>query len=140
VLWSISLSYGQGHPKLEKIPEAEIDLMKLEKVRTLCDALLTAQKKGGYYQLTSDEADEKMVSGLDEQLQKRSYFKFRSAFGDYRSLELDHALRMNNGALYVIYRFKGHFDPRANVEIRAVIDAQDKLAGFFVVPWRDKMN
>jgi len=32
VLWSISLSYGQGHPKLEKIPEAEMDLMKLEKV------------------------------------------------------------------------------------------------------------
>ena len=43
------------------------------------------------------------------------------------------------GPHYEIYRFKGNFDLNADVEIRTVLDAEGKLAGFFVKPWKDSL-
>jgi hypothetical protein len=76
---------------------------------------------------------------LDENLQKQSYRQIRSAFGDYQGLDFHQLLESSSGALYKIYRFKGQFSPGAEVEVRAVLDTENKLAGFFVTSWKDSL-
>lgn len=49
------------------------------------------------------------------------------------------ALKPNDGTLLEIYRFKGKFSSSANIEVRTVLDGENKLAGFFVKKWKDKI-
>jgi hypothetical protein len=48
-------------------------------------------------------------------------------------------MKPTDGTLFEIYRFRGKFNPGAEVEVRTVLDADGKLAGFFVKPWHDAM-
>ena len=98
-----------------------------------------SQKDGGFYALSEEEATEKMLPGLDESLQKKSYQQIKSAFGDYQDLSFNHMMKPIDGTLYEIYRFKGNFKSGVEVEIRTVLDAHGKLAGFFVKPWKENL-
>ncbi len=137
VILALLLSSCRQESKFVWVDDSEIDPEKLAFVTELSKKMLDAQKAGGHYPLSKEEATPKMAEALDEQLQKKSYEQIRSAFGDYRNLEFHHMEKPKDGSLYEIYRFKGSFDPKANVEVRATLDANGKLAGFFVRPWRD---
>ncbi len=140
LVWLLSISLiasCQSSSKYEKVDQAEINQVRLEFATKLGENILIAQKNGGYYSLTSDEADEKMISGLNENLQKKAYEQIKSAFGEYQGLEFDHVMKPSDGTLYEIYRFRGKFNPEAKAEVRIVLNADGKLAGFFVKPWRD---
>ena len=128
----------QSEPKFVRVDDSEVDQAHLEIATELSKAMLTAQKAGGYYKLTNKEATEAMVYGLSRSLQKRSYKQIKIAFGDYRDLHFDHMMRPTDGTLFEVYRFRGEFNPGAEVEVRTVLDANGRLAGFFVKPWRDK--
>jgi len=129
----------QSDPKYIKVDASEIEKDRLEIALNLSKNILSAQKEGGFYELSDKEATPKMKSGLDESLQKQSYQQIKSAFGEYQDLDFDHMMKPVDGTLYEIYRFKGKFNPDANVEVRAVLDAEGRLAGFFVKPWKDNL-
>ncbi len=122
-----------------QIEESEWNQEEIETARVLSDNMLSAQKNGGYYSLTSDEATPQMVEGLNESVQKDSYKTIKKLFGDYKDLEFEMLMASRGGDTYKIYRFKGVFESEADVEVRAVLDDKGKLAGFFVKPWRDTL-
>ncbi len=126
----------QFQQKFEKVDAAAVDQAKLEHATTLTQNLLLEQRKGGYYELIPEEATSAMISGLNERRQKKSYAEIRKMFGDYKSISFDHMMHSTTGVYLEIYRFKGDFDlSDAEIEVRAVFDADQKLAGFFVRPW-----
>ncbi|MGB5237809.1 MAG: hypothetical protein WBM43_01945 [Flavobacteriaceae bacterium] len=139
--FSIFLLFGiiagcQSQQKFEEVDAAEVDQAKLEMAANLTENLLSEQKKGGFYELTAEEATSAMISGLGERRQKKSYKQIKKMFGDYKSIRFNHMMRSTTGAYLEIYRFKGDFDQSENeLEVRAVFDADQKLAGFFVRPW-----
>ncbi len=134
-----SFASCQSPSKYEKADASDIEQERLDFAKRISDQLLSAQAKGGFYQLTEEEADSKMISGLDEALQRKSYQQINGAFGAYQGLTFDHLMRPTDGTLYEIYRFKGRFNPKAEVEVRTILNADGKLAGFFVKPWRDEL-
>ncbi len=61
-------------------------------------------------------------------------------FGDYQDLKFE-SLKIypKNGESFDIYRFKGAFEKNKEVEVRAVLNKQGKLSGFFIKPWNDNL-
>ncbi len=130
---------GCKESEYNTVPAADIDQRVLSKAALLSQNILNKQKAGSYYAFSKKDATQAMISGLDEDKQKSAYENIRSALGDFRTLSFHEALTMKDGTAYTIYRFKGTFGEDRIGEIRAVLDAQEKLAGFFVKPWKDKL-
>ena len=129
----------QSDSKFIRVDNSEVDQTRLAFATTISKSILMSQKDRGFYALSEEEATEKMLPGLDESLQKKSYQQIKSAFGDYQDLSFNHMMKPIDGTLYEIYRFKGNFKSGVEVEIRTVLDAHGKLAGFFVKPWKENL-
>jgi hypothetical protein len=137
---ALLLSCSAGcQSKFVKVGDSDINKARLVFATDLSKKILSAQKGGGFYNLSEVEASPEMKSALNESLQKKSYQQIKSAFGDYQDLTFDHLMKPTDGTLFEIYRFRGKFNPGADVEVRTVLDADGKLAGFFVKPWHDAM-
>jgi len=88
-----------------------------------------------------DEATAAMRSGLTPEKQKEAYETIKGMFGDFQSMEYVETCIPTDGSLLVIYRFKGHFSKsKARPEIRVVMDGEGKLAGFWIKPWRARVQ
>lgn len=111
----------------------------MEFAQSISEKILNAQKNGGFYKLSNEEATDKMILGLNENLQKASYQHIKTIFGDYKSLELDTVVKLNKDKVYKIYRFRGNFEKTDEVEVRSVLDSNGRLAGFFVIPWKENL-
>lgn len=137
MLFAFNISFGQSKVKYEEAKTTEIDQDRLNFAKTITKNILEAQSKGSFYKLDEEVATKEMVLGLDELKQKQSYDMVKNMFGNYNGITFEHMKRPLDGTLYEMYRFKGQFDPRANVEVRTVLDASGRLAGFFVLPWKE---
>ena len=135
------LTFCQQNPKFEKVDSTAIDKEKLSFVTELADKIFIAQQQGGFYSLQEPEATPEMIEGLNEKVQKQSYMQIEMLYGAYKSLEFDHLMKSKSEPVYELYRFRGHFKTEeAKVEVRAVLNAEGKLGGFFVRPWRDEIE
>lgn len=139
ISFNLVLSSCQSQTDYIKVSESEIDQEELNFAKDLSHKILTEQKKGGYYNLTENEATSKMAEGLNESLQKASYKKIKALFGDYKDLKFESLMIGTKGNKFKIYRFKGVFDSGSDVEVRAVLNNKRKLAGFFIKPWKETL-
>lgn len=112
---------------------------QIEFAKKISDKILNAQKNDNFYELSDNEATKNMVNGLNTSVQKSSYAQIKSLYGDYNNLEFHSVEHINRGEDYAIFRFKGEFESGLDIEIRAVLNKEVKLAGFFVKPWQDKL-
>jgi hypothetical protein len=117
----------------------EIDKEEFNFAKGLSQKILNEQKKGGFYNLSENEATPQMSEGLNESLQKKSYAKIKSLYGDYRDLNFESLMIGSRGYKYRIYRFKGDFESGSDIEVRAVLNQNKKLAGFFIKPWKEEL-
>ena len=139
VMLNFFTSSCKSDPKFIRVDRSEVDQRRLAFATTISNDILMAQKEGGFYAFKVEEATEKMLSSLDESLQRKSYQQLKGALGDYQDLSLYHMMKPNDGTSYEIYRFNENFKPGVKVEIRTVLDANGKLAGFFVKPWNNNL-
>jgi hypothetical protein len=131
---------SQAETQYERIPAADINPQRLAFVSNLADRILTAQQGGGYYMLTAQEADVAMRTGLTEAVQKQAYAQLKRSFGEYQGLIFDELLLPTEGTAFEIYRFRGQFGANGSgVEIRAVLNPEGKLAGFYYKPWQNRL-
>ncbi len=126
--------------RFRKLPESEVDAeMKLAAERIATD-ILESQRDGRFEPL-GDEATLAMCSALTPEKQKEAYETIKGMFGDFQSMEYVETWVPTDGSLLVIYRFKGHFSKsKARPEIRIVMDGGGRLAGFWIKPWRAKVQ
>lgn len=101
---------------------------------------MTAQRNGSYYQF-KDEAVDIFKNSLTAENQKAGYKQLKDNFGDFKSLEYAETWIQKNNANFKICRFKGNFDKsNRKLEIRVILNGQDKIAGFWIRPWSDMLN
>ncbi|WP_343485769.1 hypothetical protein [Allomuricauda sp. d1] len=139
VLIFFALTSVSCQTKYIEVDETEIDRETLELARNLSNKILTEQRNGGFYSLNEKEATTQMINGLSESVQKESYKTIKNLFGDYEGLKFESLMVGTDEKNYMIYRFMGDFESNAAIEIRTVLDAENKLAGFFIKPWSDKL-
>jgi len=136
VLTSVSC---QSQTDFVKVDKSKVDKEQFELVKNLTDQILTEQKNGGYYSLSDNEATVQMIEGLSESVQKESYVTIKNLFGDYQGLSFESLMESTDENKYKIYRFKGNFETSSDVEVRAVLNKEGKLAGFYIKPWNEKL-
>lgn len=122
----------------KKIDPGQISQETLNSITQLVDKIMSGQKSGNCYLLTSEEASDEMVKAFTSDVQKQSYETLQQNLGDYSGIRFVEAI---NYSSYVIYRFKATFSKSDDKpEIRAVLNKEGKLGGLWVRPWKDEMD
>lgn len=126
---------------LRKLTDKEIDPARVEMSRNFAENYLNASKKGTYYQF-ADEAVDAVKSQLGVENQKIVYSQLKAAFGDFLSLSYAETWAQGSGTNSLnIVRFRSVFEKaQQTLEVRVVLDAYGKIAGFFITPWKDNLN
>jgi hypothetical protein len=129
--------YGQFIP----IKSNKIDEKSMNAAVQLAEKLLNGMKEGSIYLLTNEEATEAMAKGLTAETQESVYARIKEENGDFVSLNFTAALKPENDKSLTIYRFRGEFEKiKDGPEIRVVMNKDLKLAGFWILPWRDDIQ
>lgn len=130
-------SYAQGY---EKLKDPDVIPAKIEIAKKFTTNYLTTQRNGSYYQF-KDEAVDIIKNSLTAENQKAGYKQLKDNFGDFKSLEYAETWIQKNNSNFKIYRFKGNFDKsNRKLEIRVILNEEDKIAGFWIRPWSDMLN
>lgn len=136
----VTLTFCQSKDGFKRIESSLIDQTSLATATQMTNKIMEALKVGGYYQLSKEEATTKMMEAFTESVQRDTYETVIGAFGQYMGVDFAEMAMPTDGTLYEVYRYKGKFESEsASVEIRTVLNAQGKLAGFFIIPWKDQM-
>ena len=141
ILWVLPFyALPQAEAGYTRVHKDSINTHRLAFVSSLADRILTAQQGGGYYPLNAHEADVTMRKALNEAVQKQAYSQLSRSFGEYQGLIFDELLVPLEGIAFEIYRFRGQFGSSGmGVEIRAVLNPEGRLAGFYYKPWRERL-
>jgi len=130
-------SYGQAYKKLT---DSEVDSAKIGIAKKFVVDYMTAQKNNTFYEF-KEEAIEILKTQLTEERQKAGYKQLKDNFGDFKSVEYAETWIQKDNPAFKIFRFKADFDNSSNkLEIRVILNAADKIAGFWIKPWNDELK
>jgi len=124
-------------PEFEKLSEDKVDATRKANAEALGNKILGAWAKDEYPKL-GDEAAEKFRSAHNsEDAQRASDKSIEKEVGNFQSMSYAETQRTKDGK-FEVFRFKGTFDKsKSPLEVRVVFDADGKLTGFWVKPWKD---
>jgi len=122
-----------------KLDEADVSQEQKSLAEDIAVKLMTGMKTGDYHQLGS-EATRMMQRGLTPEVQEEAYESIYGQFGDFISLKYAETWKPTDGSYSVIYRFIGDFESDKPIEIRVVMDGNNKLSGFWIKPWKKKLG
>ncbi|MBU4444302.1 DUF3887 domain-containing protein [bacterium] len=125
--------------KYSKLDEADVNREQKLLAEDIAVKLMTGMKTGDYHQLR-DEATRMMQRGLTPEVQEEAYESIKGQFGDFISLKYAETWKPTDGPYSVIYRFIGDFESGKPIEIRVVMDGNNKLSGFWIKPWKKKLG
>ena len=131
---------GNIFAQFSKIPDGRVDRERLNIAETISKSIMEGVRSGNIYLLSPDEATPAMMEGLNPERQMTVYTQLKDEFGPYQSLAFYEALIPDEKPQYTLYRFKGNFDKPGIAEIRAVLDIDGRLAGFWVLRWQDEIS
>jgi hypothetical protein len=130
-------SFGQAYIKLDA---SAADSTKIKIAEKFAFDYMTAQKNDAFYQF-KDEAIGILKTQLTEERQKAGYKQLRDNFGDFKSLDYAETWIQKDNSDYKIIRFKSDFEKNPNkLEIRVILNAENKVAGFWIKPWSDELK
>ncbi|MCK4716121.1 MAG: DUF3887 domain-containing protein [Candidatus Marinimicrobia bacterium] len=122
-----------------KLDEADVNQEQKLLAENIAVKLMTGMKTGDYHQL-GDEATRMMQRGLTPEVQEEAYESIKGQFGDFISLKYAETWKPTDGSYLLIYRFIGDFESGKPIEIRVVMDGNNKLSGFWIKPWKKKLG
>ena len=123
-----------------KLSDSKVDQGKLNFSTKFAEDFMTAVSKGATYEFT-DEAIDQIKNMLTADNQKNLYKQLESQFGEYQSMEYAETWSDSNGSGLMIFRFKAKFSKSPSVlEVRVVVNKDNKIAGFWIKPWSDLLG
>ncbi|MBI3205203.1 MAG: hypothetical protein HYZ29_26930 [Myxococcales bacterium] len=132
-------SVGCGKPQLEKVAEERVDATKKASAEAIGTKILTAWAKDEYPLLGEEAAEPFRKAHNAEDAQRAADKSIEKELGSFLSMAYHETLRTKDGKMDV-FRFKATFDKsKVASEVRVVFDAQGKLTGFWVKPWKDQL-
>jgi hypothetical protein len=131
----LACSTTDAQRAFEIVPSPEVNESQKALAQQVAHDALSAWKTGRFQPLGA-QWTAKMKSALPPATQRQAYAQMKILFGDYSSMTFAEAQRSKSGPALTVYRFRGSFSQATDrPEIRVVIDASGKVAGFWVKPW-----
>ncbi|WP_143470475.1 hypothetical protein [Labilibaculum filiforme] len=138
LLFSFQITFCQN--KFEKLPEQKTDKGKIEFASKIACSYFETLKTGNHYDF-KDEATIQFKKSMTPELQMQSYLQIKQAVGNFKSIYYSETWIENEKRGIEIIRFKGKFERSiVPLEIRVVINSSNKIAGFWIKPWKDNLN
>lgn len=121
----------------QKLPDDDVSKEKIKRGKEFSDRFYATLNSGKTYEFHDDGTPE-MKKSLTPEVQRNVYQQVKEKNGDYQSVEYSEAWIQKNNPQYTILRYKGTFSKsNTKLEIRVVLDKDNKVAGFWVKPWSD---
>jgi 16S rRNA C967 or C1407 C5-methylase (RsmB/RsmF family) len=136
---TLFLSVTSCGQDLSKLDDTKKDTKKVKIAEDFANAFFTKLKEGSFYQF-KDEAIDMMKNSFTEQTQKTVYSQLKAQFGEFESQSYAETwVQKSNGSDHII-RLKGKFSKSVKMlELRIVVNEENKLAGFWIKPWSDML-
>lgn len=136
MFWQISLS----QESFEKIPDGKTDKTKIEMATAFANAYFETLKSGESYDF-KEEAIKEFKDQMTPEVQKQTYTQIKQQFGDFESLSYSETWMNQDNKVLMVIRFKGKFEKSDEpLEVRVVLNASNKISGFWIKPWKDNLN
>lgn len=123
--------FGQD---LKRVDDKDIDQQQVKLAISFARQYYAMYNEDSVLQIGA-EATAEMQAGFTADVQRKSNAALREPFGKFENLDFSEAWKKSD---YTILRFKAQFaNTEKKLEIRVVLDANNKIAGFFIKPWSD---
>lgn len=131
---------SRARAQFKPIPASEVNQDQVAKARRIAETTMT-NWRDGKYEPRSDEFTEKMRKASTPEAQKKAAQGIKKLFGNFKRLKYVEAVASRDMPGLVVYRFRGDFSGTdARPEIRVVMDAQGKVAGFWIKHWKHELQ
>ena len=128
---------GTGNEDLKKISKADVGAKLIKSTNAFLNDFFEKAEKGEYYDFSS-VATEAVVNGLTPAIQQQVHSELEKTAGEYKGAIYKEAFAQ--GSEYKILRFMGKFSKGVPIELRVVYDKNEKIAGYWAVPWKDNLQ
>jgi hypothetical protein len=122
----------------QKLPEDQVNTALRDASQGFAADYLE-QRKAGRFEVLGNQVTDELRAALTPQLQRESHAAITAEVGDYESMTYVETYRITGEPGTMIFRFRGDFT-RGRPEIRVVRDAEGKVSGFWIKPWRDRFD
>ena len=134
----LCLPQAAGQSACSKLDETQVDEAMKQKAYELGSNLFLSYEKGEF-QLMGDEATEEMQGIFTIEKQKQDHKAIKQAYGAFESMYYAETW-VNQSAGLIIFRFRANFSGiTSKPEVRVVFDNDGKLAGLWLMPWKDQL-
>lgn len=125
----------------EKLSANKVEKGAINVGEQFIDEFHASLGKGATYQFTADNATPEVRNLFTPEMQITTFEQIKAQLGEYENAAYAEAWVQNSNPNYTILRYKGKFSNNIpKVEIRVVLDKDNKIAGFFVKPWSDALG
>jgi hypothetical protein len=139
VLTVLLLPFVSKSQDFEKVRDENLK-SQIQIAKKFSEDLLNTFNKNQTYTF-KDEATDLMKTTFTPEYQKLVNGQLKKELGDYKSSTYVETWVQKSNPNYKIYRFKGDFsNSNKKVEIRTILDGNNKIAGIFVKPWSDVLQ
>jgi len=126
--------------EFKKLSDKKSDKKKIELATDFVNSYFATLKSGNTYNF-NDVSIKAFSDVMTPAVQKQSYNQIIQNFGEFKSAKYSATWVDKANSNLEIIRFKGSFEKSNEpLEIRVVIDENNKIAGFWIKPWKNNLN
>lgn len=124
-----------------KVTQSQVDIEEINFIKKKTHAIITKIEKGEYYEFTKKSNENNIVENIDITHQKNIHKQIKREFGEYIGLQFEslYKSKSQNPFTNKLYRFKGEFESKKDVEIRLYLSDKKEIMGLNVMSWKNKL-
>ncbi len=126
--------------EFKKLSDKKSDKKKIELATAFVNSYFATLKSGSTYNF-NDVSIKAFSDAMTPAVQKQSYNQIIQNFGELVSAKYSATWVDKANSNLEIIRYKGSFEKSKNpLEIRVVINEDNKITGFWIKPWKNNLN
>jgi len=140
IIWIVLLVITSCKHEFEKLPASKTDAVKIDIATKLSISYFETLKSGDSYDFRNI-ATKGFYEKMNSSVQKQTYEEITQQFGQLISVKYDATWVKKTTPQFEIIRLVGQFEKSISpLEIRVIINKDNKISGFWIKPWRNNLN
>ncbi len=121
-----------------KVDNHAINQLEIDSIQKLTHSIISRIEKGEYYEFPNEKTANGIIKKIDITHQKQIQKHIKNKFGPYIGLQFESLFKSKtqNPFTNKIYRFKGDFNSKKDIEIRVYLNNKKEIIGLNVMTWQ----
>ncbi len=124
-----------------KVAQANVKNEEIAIIKQRAHTIITKIEKGEYFKFSKENTGNDIVEKIDITIQKSIHKYIKNKFGAYKSLQFESLFKSKtqNPFTNKVYRFKGEFESKKDIEIRLYLSSEKEIVGLNVLSWKKEL-